>query len=105
MRVVVAGLLVVVAGTGSATELHDAELVAGGSPVLQNGAGTLRLEDPRLGRPGPAVFVPEPGVLWQLGSAIGTLALLARRRHPRILRAAAEATKRGNPTSAKGTTT
>jgi hypothetical protein len=60
-------------------ELRDAELVAGGSPVLQNGAGTVRIEDARLGRLGPAVFVPEPGALWQLGSGVGLLALLAGR--------------------------
>ena len=71
------------AGTASAIELRDAELVAGGSPVLQNGTGTVRLEDPRLGRVGPLILVPEPGALWQMGSAIGVLAVLAgrRRRH------------------------
>ena len=62
-------------------QLLDAELVAAGSPVLQNGSGTLRLEDGRLGRLGPTVFVvPEPGALWQLVSGIGLLALLAKRR-------------------------
>ena len=64
----------------AAVELRDGELVAGGSPVLQNGTGTVRLEDARLGRLGPPVFVPEPGALWQLGSGIGLLALLAGRR-------------------------
>ena len=71
------------ASMGPAVELRDAELVAAGSPVLQNGAGTVRLEDSRLGRLGPPVFfVPEPVALWQLGSGIGLLALLAgfRRR-------------------------
>jgi hypothetical protein len=68
------------AGTASAVELRDAELVAAGSPVLQNGSGTLRLEDGRLGRLGPLILVPEPGALWQLGSAIGVLALIAGRR-------------------------
>ena len=67
------------AGSSSAVELRDAELVAGGSPVLQNRAGTVYLEDARLGRLSPPVFVPEPGALWQLGSGIGLLALLARR--------------------------
>jgi hypothetical protein len=83
--ILLAGLLTLLAtGTASSVELRDAELVAGGSPVLQNGTGTLRLEDPRLGRVGPAVFVvPEPGALWQLGSGIGLLALLARRRRRR----------------------
>jgi len=71
------------AGTASAVELRDAELVASGSPVLQNGTGTVRLEDARLGRLGPPVFVPEPGALWQLGSGIGLLALLAGRRRRR----------------------
>ena len=66
--------------TVSAVELRDAELVAGGSPVLQNGLGTVRLEDARLGRLGPPVFVPEPGALWQLGSGVGLLVLLAERR-------------------------
>ena len=71
-------------GAASAVELRDAELVAGGSPVLQNGTGTVRLEDARLGRLGPPVFVvPEPGVLWQLGSGIGLLAFLAGRRRRR----------------------
>jgi hypothetical protein len=76
------GLLApLMAGTASAIELHDAELVAGGSPVLQNASGTLRLEDVRLGRLAPPVFfVPEPGALWQLNSGIGLLALLARCR-------------------------
>ena len=64
-------------------ELRDGELVAGGSPVLQNGTGTVRLEDARLGRIGPPVFVPEPGALWQLGSGIGLLVLLAGRRRRR----------------------
>ena len=68
------------AGTASAVELRDAELVASGSPVLQNGTGTLRLEDSRLGRLGPLILVPEPGALWHLGSAIGVLALIAGRR-------------------------
>ena len=71
------------AGTASAVELRDAELVAGGSPVLQNGTGTVRLEDARLGRLGPPVFVPEPDALWPLGSGIGLLALLAKRRRRR----------------------
>ena len=63
----------------SATELLDGGLVAAGSPVLQNGSGTVRLEGGRLGRLGPTVFVPEPGALWQLGSGVGLLALLAGR--------------------------
>jgi hypothetical protein len=58
------------------TELRDAQLVAGGSPVLQNGSGSVRLEDARLGPPN---YVPEPSAVWQLGCGIGLLALLARR--------------------------
>ncbi len=72
-----------VPATVLAVELRDAELVASGSPVLQNGTGTVRLEDARLGRLGPPVFVPEPGFLWQLGAGIVLLALLARRRRGR----------------------
>jgi hypothetical protein len=52
------------AGTAPAVELRDAELVAGGAPALQKGAGTVRLEDSRRGRPGPPVFVAEPGAPW-----------------------------------------
>jgi hypothetical protein len=89
----------------SAIELRDAELVASGSPELQNGSGTVVLQDSRLGRLGPPVFVPEPGALWQLGSGIGLLALLVRRRQPRILTAAAEAPGRAIPATAKGTMT
>lgn len=76
----VMGLLAALAaGTASAIELRDAELVAGGSPVLQNTTGTVRLEDARLGRLGPPVFIPEARALWQLGSGVGLLALLAGR--------------------------
>jgi hypothetical protein len=60
------------AGTALAIELRDAELVASGSPVLQNGTGTVQLEDSRLGRVGPSwTLVPEPGALWQQGAALG----------------------------------
>jgi hypothetical protein len=61
-----------------AVELRDAELVAGGSPVIENGEGTVRLEDGRLGT--VSVPVPEPGVLWQGGTAIAVLAFLRLRR-------------------------
>jgi len=73
-------LALLLPATAFGIELRDAELVAGGNSVLQNGAGTVRLEDSRLGRVGPTVFVPEPGALWQLGSGAGLLALLAKRR-------------------------
>jgi hypothetical protein len=76
-------LVPLAAGTASAVELRDAELIPGGSPVLQNGAGTVRLEDARLGRLGPPTFVPEPGALLQLGSGTGLLVLLAERRRRR----------------------
>lgn len=76
-------LALLVPAAASAVELRDAELVAGGNPVLQNTGGTVRLEDARLGRVGPTVFVPEPGALWQVGSGMGLLALLARRRRSR----------------------
>ena len=84
LLIAILGLMVALAaGTALGIELRDAELVAGGAPVLQNGTGTVRLEDPRLGRPGPTILVPEPGALWQLGSGIGLLVLLngRRRRH------------------------
>ena len=81
LLIVMVGLVALLAaGTASAVELRDAELVAGGSPVLQNGTGTVQLEDSRLGRLGPRILVPEPGALWQLGSGIGLLVLLNRRR-------------------------
>ena len=47
-RLALGGLLVVLAaGTVSAIELRDAKLVAAGSPVFQNGGGSVRLEDGR----------------------------------------------------------
>jgi hypothetical protein len=96
--VALVGLLApVAAGTAWAVELRDAELVASGSPVLQNGTGTVRLEDARLGRLGPPVFIPEPGVLWQLGSGIGLLALLAGRRRRRTASRTAGAPDRADP--------
>jgi hypothetical protein len=97
--IVVAGMLMFALGAApaSSVELRDAELVAGGSPVLQNGTGTVRLEDARLGRLGPPVFVPEPGALWQLGSGIGLLALLARRRRRRTASRTAGAPDRAEP--------
>jgi len=76
-------LVALVPGAARAVELRDAELVVGGSPVLQNGAGTVLLEDSRLGRLGP-VFIPEPGALCHLGSGIGVLVLLASHRRRRI---------------------
>ena len=94
LLIAMVGLLVAIAaGTASAVELRDAELVAVGSPVLQNGMGTVRLEDSRLGRLGPPVFVPEPGALLQLGSGIGLLAQLGRRRRRRTV----YDTSRGSP--------
>ena len=65
----------------------------------------VRLEEARLGRLGPLVYLPEPGFLWQLGSGIGLLALLAKRRNRRIAKAAAEAPGRTKFATAKGTTT
>jgi hypothetical protein len=71
-------LALLLPASAGAVELRDAELVAGGSSVLQNGGGTVRLEDGRLGT--LSVPVPEPGVLWQVGTAIGVLAFLRHRR-------------------------
>jgi len=95
LLIAMAGLVAALAaGTASAVELRDAELVASGSPVLQNGAGTVRLEDSRLGRVGPRILVPEPGSLWQLGSGIGLLVLLngCHRRHT-----CSDTSRRSNP--------
>jgi hypothetical protein len=75
-------------------QLLDAELVPAGSSVLRNASGTLRIEGSRLSRLAPTVFiVPEPSALWQLGSGIGLMALLARRRH----RTAPATPRRGIP--------
>jgi len=73
-------LVLLLPAIAAAVELRDAELVAGGHPVLQNGGGTVQLEDARLGRLGPPEFVPEPRAFWQLGSGFGLLALLTGRR-------------------------
>ena len=87
-------LALLVAGTASAVELRDAELVASGSTALQNASGTVQLVDSRMSSLGPPVFVPEPGALWQLGAGLGFLALLAaRRRH----RTAPATPRRGIP--------
>ncbi len=93
-------LALLVSAAASAGELRDAELVAGGEPVLQNAAGTVRLEDARLGRLGPLVFVPEPGGLMQLGSGIGLLAFIAGRKRRRT----ASHTDTGAPGPADSTT-
>src|SRR5262245_15466729 len=62
------GVLLLVGASALATELRDAELVAGGRPVLQNVSGSVRLVDGRLGRMAPPVlFVPEPAASLQLG--------------------------------------
>jgi hypothetical protein len=73
-------LALLLPASAGAVELRDAELVAGGSSVLQNGGGTVRLEDGRLGTLPVPVAVPEPGGLWQVGTAIGVLAFLRHRR-------------------------
>lgn len=66
----------------AAVELHDAELVAGGSPVLRNAGGTVRLEDARLGSLG-TVVVPEPGALLQIVAGVVLLSGLAVHRRAR----------------------
>lgn len=68
----------------SAIELRDANLLAGGNAVLENVGGTIRLEDARLGRVGPTVFVPEPGALGQLASGAALLTLLRAHRRIRV---------------------
>jgi hypothetical protein len=79
-----AGALLLVAGSASAIELRDAELLSGGRPVLQNVSGSVRLVDARLGRTAPPVlFVPEPAASLQLGVGAGLLSLLADRRRQR----------------------
>jgi hypothetical protein len=78
------GMLLLFAASVAAIELRDAELVAGGTPVLQNVSGSVRLLDPRLGRMAPPVlFVPEPAAALQLGVGAGLVSLLADRRRKR----------------------
>jgi hypothetical protein len=72
------------AGTASAVELLEGKVTVGAAPVLQNVGGTVRLEQPQVNEVDRTTFfVPEPGALWQLGSGIGLLALLAGRRRRR----------------------
>ncbi len=66
--------------TAAAATLVNSEFVASGSAVLENGSGTLRIEDSRLGGHSTPMFVPEPGALLQLGSGAGLLSLLVGRR-------------------------
>jgi len=73
-------LALLLPASAGAVELRDAELVAGGSSVLENDGSTVRLEDGRLGTLPVPVAVPEPGVLWQAGAALGVLAFLRNRR-------------------------
>jgi len=76
---------VLAAATASATELLEGRVTAGAETVLQNGGGTLRLEQPQLDATDrPTFFVPEPGALAQLGSGLGMLALLHTRRRRRV---------------------
>jgi len=62
------------------TEILGGKLVAAGTPVLQNSTGTVRLAGGRLDAIGSHNLVPEPEILWQLGSGLALLVLLARRR-------------------------
>ena len=84
-------LALLVPATAGATELLEAKVTAGAAPVLQNGGGTVRLEQLQVNAVGHRTFfVPEPGVLWQLSSGIGGLALLhARRRRAASRRSSA----------------
>jgi hypothetical protein len=76
-----APVAVAVATTASAIELRDSEFIAAGSPVLRSGAGTIRLENGRLGR--PTVPLPEPGTLWHWLASAGLIARLKRGRRAR----------------------
>ncbi len=80
LLVAIVGLLVgIAAETASAVELRDAELVAGGSPVLQNGGGTVRLEQAQVNATNrPTFFVPEPGTALLVGFGAASLGVLRR---------------------------
>ena len=80
-------ILACAALAAEAIELRDAALLAGGERVLQNGAGTVRLENARLGQLGGAVPVPEPAATITLAAGIGLLGLLEGRRRRRAQRA------------------
>jgi len=60
--------------------LLDAAIVVGASPALENVGGTLRILEPEVASIGPALYVPEPGLLGQLGPELMLLAGLTRRR-------------------------
>jgi hypothetical protein len=85
VAVALLGLLTPLAmGTASAVELLEGKVTAGAAPVLQGAGGTVRLEQPRVNATDRTTFfAPEPSALWQLGSGIGLLALLPRRRRRR----------------------
>jgi hypothetical protein len=69
------------AGIVSAAEMLEGKVIVGAVPVIQNTGGTVRLEQAQVSAVGhQTFFVPEPGVLWQLGSGAGLLALLSSRR-------------------------
>jgi hypothetical protein len=78
----VALLVPLAAGIASAVKLLEAKVTVGAVPVLQDAGGTVRLEHPQLSASGghEVFFVPEPGVLWQLGSGVVLLVLLSTRR-------------------------
>ncbi len=76
-------LVVLAAPEAEAVELRDGLLVSAGSAVLENEAGSIRLENGQLGGLGPKVVVPEPGSNVLISVGAGFLFLLGKRRSMR----------------------
>lgn len=74
-------LFAISVGGASAVELLGAQIVGGGAPELQNGAGTVRILNPRLSG---EIFVPEPDVSSLIGFGSVALVVMMTARRNRL---------------------